>query len=180
MKPPKGPIYGLLAQFETPQEIMDAAHRAYQQGYRKMDAYTPFPIEGLGEAIGFRKNYVPLVCLVGGLSGTATAYILQYWINTIAYPLNVAGRPWHSWPSFIIVTFELTVLFAGLSAFFGCLAMNGLPLPYHPVFNVPSFVAASRDRFFLCIESRDPSFDPQQTRAFLQSLSPSEVVEVPH
>ena len=173
-------VYGLMAEFETPTDVVLAATRAHAAGYRKMDAYSPFPVKGLSEAIGFHKDQVALVCLVGGLLGMLTAYILQYWINVIAYPLNVAGKPFHSWPSFIIVTFELTILFGGLSAGFGMLALNGLPMPYHPVFNVPEFAAASRDRFFLCIESADPNFDMSGTRNFLAELGPRTVTEVPY
>ncbi|HEY5163321.1 MAG TPA: DUF3341 domain-containing protein [Terriglobales bacterium] len=182
MKPAmtKPPIYGLIAEFDTPTEIVVAARKAHAEGYRHLDAYSPFPVEGLAESIGFRRNRVALVCLVGGLLGLASAYILQYWINTIAYPLNIGGRPFHSWPSFIIVTFELTILFAGLSAAVGMIIMNGLPLPYHPVFNVPSFSAASRDKFFLCIEAVDPRFDRETTHAFLSSLDPRAITEVPH
>jgi hypothetical protein len=176
----KAPIYGLIAEFDTPTEIVVAARKAYAEGYRRMDAYSPFPVEGLSEAIGFHKDSVALVCLIGGLLGLATAYVLQYWINVIAYPVNVGGRPFHSWPSFIIVTFEMTVLFGGLAAAFGMLAMNGLPMPYHPVFNVPSFTAASRDKFFLCIEAADPKFDRDTTYRFLASLDPRAVTEVPH
>ncbi|HWR14309.1 MAG TPA: DUF3341 domain-containing protein [Terriglobales bacterium] len=174
------PVYGLMAEFETPTDILTAATKAYAAGYRKMDAYSPQPVHGLAEAIGFEKNRVALVCLAGGLLGMATAYGLQYWINSIAYPLNIAGRPFHSWPSFIIVTFELTILFGGLAAGIGMLAMNGLPTPYHPVFNVPQFARVSRDKFFLCIESADPSFDMADTRAFLESLGPASVAEVPY
>jgi len=176
----KAPIYGLIAEFDTPTEIVVAARKTYAEGYRRMDAYSPFPVDGLSEAIGFHKDSVALVCLIGGLLGLATAYVLQYWINVIAYPMNVGGRPFHSWPSFIIVTFEMTVLFGGLSAAFGMLAMNGLPMPYHPVFNVPSFTAASRDKFFLCIESSDPKFDRDTTYRFLAGLEPRAITEVPH
>jgi hypothetical protein len=174
------PIYGLLAEFDTPTEIVLAARRAHEEGYRHLDAYSPFPVEGLAESIGFRKNRVALVCLIGGLLGLATAYVLQYWINYIAYPLNIGGRPFHSWPSFIIVTFELTILFGGLAAALGMIVMNGLPLPYHPVFNVPSFSAASSNKFFLCIEAADPKFDRQSTFAFLSTLDPTAITEVPH
>jgi hypothetical protein len=178
MKP--HPIYGLMAEFDTPTQIVVAARHAYAAGYRRLDAYSPFPVEGLSEAIGFHKNRVPLVVLIGGLLGALTAYVLQYWINVIDYPLNIGGRPFHSWPSFIIVTFELTILFAGLSAVLGMLAMNGLPMPYHPVFNVPSFALATRDRFFLCIEATDPKFDLTSTREFLAGLNPRSISEVPH
>jgi hypothetical protein len=145
-----------------------------------MDAYSPFPVEELAEALGFHKTRVPMIVLVGGLLGLATAYVLQWWINTIAYPVNVGGRPLHSWPAFIVPTFELTILFAGLAAFFGMLGLNGLPLPYHPVFNVESFTGVTRDKFFLCIESTDPRFDRELTYQFLASLNPREVAEVPH
>src|SRR5512146_2793484 len=174
------PVYGFLAEFETPTQLVEATRRAHAAGYRKMDAYSPFPIEEVAEALDYHKTRVPLITLVGGLLGGAGAYLLQWWINTIAYPLNVAGRPFHSWPSFIIVTFEMTVLFAGLAALFGMLAMNGLPMPYHPLFNVPRFAMATRDRFFLCIEAADPKFDPDGTRAFLASLNPhGAILEVP-
>lgn len=173
-------VYGLMAEFETPTDILKAAQEAYAEGYRKMDAYSPQPVHGLSEAIGFPKDRVALVCLVGGLLGLLTAYLLQYWINVIAYPLNIGGRPFHSWPAFIIVTFELTILFGGLAAAFGMLAMNGLPMPYHPVFNVPQFAYVTRDRFFLCIESADPKFDMNTTRSFLESLGPNSVAEVPY
>ncbi len=174
------PIYGLMAEFDTPTEIVIAARKAYAEGYRKMDAYSPFPVEGLSEAVGFHKDSVALLCLVGGLLGAATAYVLQYWINVSSYPLNVGGRPFHAWPSFIIVTFEMTVLFGGLAAGIGMLAMNGLPLPYHPVFNVPAFAAASRDKFFLCIEAADPMFDVESTYRFLATLDAKVITEVPH
>ena len=178
--PIQPPIYGLLAEFETPTQVVVAARKAHGEGYRRMDAYSPFPVAGLAEAVGFKHNRVALVCLVGGLCGLATAYLLQYWINTIAYPLNIGGRPFHSWPSFIVVTFELTILFGGLSAAIGMLVMNGLPLPYHPIFNVPGFSAVTRDKFFLCIEAADPRFDRERTFAFLSSLEPSAITEVPH
>lgn len=174
------PVYGLMAEFETPTEILVAAQKAYAEGYRKMDAYSPQPVHGLAEAIGFEKNRVALVCLCGGILGLLTAYVLQYWINLIAYPLNIGGRPFHSWPSFIIVTFELTILFGGLSAAIGMLAMNGLPMPYHPVFNVPEFASVTRDRFFLCIEAIDPKFDMAGTRSFLQGLGAHSIAEVPY
>ena len=174
------PIYGLVAEFDTPTEIVAAARKAHEEGYRKMDAYSPFPVEGLSEAIGFHKDSVALICLVGGILGLATAYVMQYWINVISYPVNVGGRPLHSWPAFIVVCFEMTVLFGGLAAAFGMLAMNGLPMPYHPLFNVPSFSFASRDKFFLCIEAADPKFDREATYKFLSSLAPRTITEVPH
>ena len=176
----KPPIYGLVAEFDTPTEIVVAARKAREEGYRKMDAYSPFPVEGLSEAIGFHRDSVALICLVGGILGLATAYMLQYWINVISYPVNVGGRPLHSWPAFIVVCFEMTVLFGGLAAAFGMLAMNGLPMPYHPLFNVPSFSFASRDKFFLCIEAADPKFERESTYMFLASLEPRTITEVPH
>ena len=143
-----------------------------------MDSYTPFPIHGLSDAMGFRPTKLPLVVLAGGLIGCVSALGMMWYSTTIHYPLNVGGRPFASWPAFIPITFELTVLFASLSAVFGMLGMNGLPMPYHPVFNAPRFAFASRDRFFLCIEARDPKFDRMSARSFLESLGAKDVVEV--
>jgi|SRR5581483_6830884 len=173
------PIYGVLAEFDSPTDLVDAARRTYNAGYKKIDAYSPFPIEELAEAIGFTKNGVPLVVLVGGLLGCVGGYALQYWIAAINYPINVGGRPYNSWPAFIVVTFEMTILFAGLAAVFGMLALNGLPMPHHPVFNVPRFVFATKDRFFLIIFSSDVKYDPVETRRFLESLDPRSISEVP-
>jgi len=175
-----GPVWGLMAEFDTPAALLKATRSAYGQGYRRMDAYSPFPVHGLDKALGLKKDRVAMVCLIGGILGGGGAYLLQWWINTSAYPLNIGGRPLHSWPAFIIVTFEMTVLFAGIFAFVGMLAMNKLPMPYHPVFNVDRFAAASRDRFYLCIEANDPQFQLEQTRQFLSSLNPHVVVEVPN
>ena len=174
------PIYGLLAEFDTPTELVVAARRAYEEGFRRMDAYSPFPIEELAEAIGMHSDRVPLVVLVGGILGGLGGYMLQYWINVISYPINVGGRPLHSWPAFIPVTFEMTILFAGLAGAFGMLALNGLPMPFHPLFNSSRFAFATRDRFFLCIEATDPKFDLVGVRTFLESLNPRSVSEVPH
>jgi hypothetical protein len=171
-------LYGIIAQFESPGDLLAAAQRAYAEGYRKMDAYTPMPIHGLAEAIGFRRNYLPLLVLIGGLFGCGAAYLMLWSIETIVYPLNVGGKPFNSWPAFIPITFETTVLFAALAAVFGMLALNGLPTPYHPVFNVPSFALASNDRFFLCIEANDPKFDYEATRSFLESQHSREVSDV--
>ena len=171
-------LWGLLAEFERPEELVQAATRAREAGYRKMDSYTPFPIHGLSDAMGFRPTKLPLVVLAGGLIGCVSALGMMWYSTTIHYPLNVGGRPFASWPAFIPITFELTVLFASLSAVFGMLGMNGLPMPYHPVFNAPRFAFASRDRFFLCIETRDPGFDLETTRAFLSRLGAREVVVV--
>src|SRR3954451_3083122 len=173
-------IYGLMAEFDNVNDAITAGRRTYSAGYRKLDAYSPFPVEELSEAIGFHKNGIALVCLIGGLLGCTAAYTLQWWINTISYPINIGGGPLHSWPSFVIVTFEMTILFSGLSAVFGMLALNGLPMPYHPVFNVPRFELASTDRFFLCIEATDPKFDREKTAEFLKSFHPREVNEVAH
>ena len=173
------PIYGMLAEFDSPTDLVDAARRTYGAGYKKIDAYSPFPIDELADAIGFHKNGVPLVVLVGGLLGCAGGYVLQYWIAAINYPINIGGRPYNSWPAFIVVTFEMTILFAGLAAVFGMLALNGLPMPHHPVFNVPRFALATRDRFFLIIFSSDVKYDPVDTRRFLESLEPRSISEVP-
>lgn len=173
------PIYGLMAEFDTPDALVAAARRAHAEGYRKMDAYTPFPVEGLAEALGLGYPWsVSLIVLIGGIVGGVGGYLLAYYVSVISYPLNIGGRPLNSWPAFIPVTFETTVLIAALSAFLGLLALNGLPMPYHPVFNVPSFAMASRDRFFLCIEATDPKFDRAATRGFLQSLATREVCDV--
>lgn len=177
MKDPR--IYGLMAEFDTVDEVITAARKVYGAGYRKIDAYSPFPLEELSEAIGFHRNGVALICLIGGLLGGTAAYVLQWWINTHGYPINIGGRPFHSWPAFIVVTFEMTILFAGLSAVFGMLALNGLPQPYHPVFNVPQFDAASKDKFFIVIFASDKKYDLESTREFLESLAPTSVAEVP-
>ena len=172
------PMYGLMAEFETPNALVAATERAHREGYRRMDAYSPFPIEELHEALGSHHTKLPLIVLIGGLVGCLGGYALQYWASAIAYPLNVAGKPLHSWPAFIPVTFECTILVAALSAVLGMLALNGLPQPYHPVFNVPRFALASRNRFFLCIESNDPKFELEATRRFLETLNPREVSAV--
>jgi len=171
-------IYGLLAEFEDPTALVAAAHRAHSEGYRCMDGYSPFPIEELHEALGSHHTRLPLVVLIGGILGGSGGYVLQYWASAIAYPINVGGKPFHSWPAFIPVTFECTILGAALFAVLGMLALNGLPQPYHPVFNVPRFALASRNRFFLCIEARDPKFDLEGTRRFLETLEPREVTTV--
>lgn len=172
-------VYGLIAEFDNVNDAVIAARRTYAAGYRKLDAYSPFPVEELSEAIGFHKNGVALICLIGGLLGGTAAFTLQWWINTISYPVNIGGRPLNSWPSFIIVTFEMTILFSGLSAVFGMLALNGLPMPYHPVFNVPRFELASKDRFFLIVFSSDKNYDAIRTRQFLEGLNPISIAEVP-
>jgi hypothetical protein len=173
------PIYGLMAEFDSPTELVVAARKTYAAGYKKIDAYSPFPVEELAEAIGFRHNGVPAVVLVGGILGCLSGYLLQWWISVVSYPVNVGGRPYHSAPAFIVVTFEMTILCAVLAAVFGMLALNGLPMPYHPVFNVPRFRFATKDRFFLIVFSSDPKYTSTGTRAFLESLAPRSISEVP-
>jgi hypothetical protein len=174
------PIYGLIAEFETAEQILEATRRAREQGYRRMDAYTPYPVEGLAIELGLERTRVPMVVLIGGIVGAAAGYFMQYWAMAIDYPLNVGGKPYNSWPAFIPITFELMVLVAAFAAILGMFFLNGLPQPYHPVFNVPRFARASQDRFFLCIEATDLRFDPVRTRTFLEGLRPSdEVWEVP-
>jgi len=172
------PLYGLLAEFDSPDTLLEAADRTHEAGYTKIDAFTPFPVEGLADAIGFHKTQVPLIVLIGGVIGCAGGFILQYYPNVIGYPLNIGGRPHYSWPSFIPIMFEMTILCAALSAVFGMLALNGLPTPYHPVFNVTQFALASRSRFFLCIKARDPKFQRDRTREFLVSLKAREVFDI--
>ena len=171
-------IYGLMAEFDDPGALVTAAQRARQDGYSCMDGYAPYPIEELHHALGSPTTRLPLVVLVGSLLGCGGGYAMQYWMSAVAYPLNIGGKPLHSWPAFIPVTFECTILAAALSAVLGMLALNGLPQPYHPVFNVPRFALASRNRFFLCIEAADPKFDLEQTRRFLETLNPREVSTV--
>ena len=173
------PVYGLLAEFEHPEQLLAAAERAHAEGFRKMDAYTPFPVHGLSEAVGFHRTRLPLIVLLGGLAGAATGFGMQYYFSVIDYPMNIGGRPLNSWPYFIIITFELTILFAGFAAVLGMLGLNGLPQPYHPLFNMPNFELASKTHFFLCIESKDPKFDLEQTRRFLETLKPNRIDIVP-
>jgi len=171
---PEAP-YGVMAEFATPAELLRAAGRLRARGYRNIEAYSPFPIHDLFEAMHIRDKRVSLLVLLGGLTGMLTGLGLQIWVSAVAYPLNIAGRPYISWPMFIPVTFELTILFAAFAAVFGMFALNGLPMPYHPVFNVPRFALASRNRLFLCIEAKDAKFDLERTRAFLETLDPREV-----
>ncbi len=176
---PEPSIHGLAAEFAGHEDLLAAARSARDAGYRCMDAYTPFPIEGLPRALGRKQSRLPLIVLLGGILGGSGGYFMQWYANVVSYPLNIGGRPMNSWPSFIPITFELTVLCAALSAFFGAMAMNKLPQPYHPIFHAPNFERASVDRFFLCIEARDETFDPVKTRRFLEGLQPLAVSEVP-
>lgn len=171
-------VYGLMAEFSDPGALVTAARKAREAGYVRLDAYTPYPIEELDEALHIRHTRLPLIVLIGGILGGLAGFTLQYWTSVIDYPINVGGRPLFSWPSFIPVTFECTILGAGLSAVLGMLGLNGLPQPYHPVFNVPRFALASRDRFFLCVEATDPKFDIDDTWSFLSRLQPRQVSQV--
>ena len=173
-------IYGLMAEFASPEELLAATRGAYEHGYRMMEAYTPFPIEGLAGALGYERNRVAGVVLTGGIVGGFLGFFMQWYSAVIDYPINVGGRPLNSWPAFIPITFEMTVLGAALAAVVGMLAMNGLPRPHHPVFNVPGFVLASNDRFFLSIQARDPQFDLEAARHILVEFRPREISVVNH
>jgi hypothetical protein len=172
-------MFGMIAEFDTAEQLLAAGQRAHDAGFRRLDAYSPFPIEGLDEALGFRGNAIPLVGLFGGIAGAITGYGLQFWVHTSALPINVGGRPLNSWPMFVPVTFELAVLFSALSMLVALFVLNGHPEPYHPVFNVAEFARASRDRFFLCIQSDDRLYDAARTREFLHGLGAREVADVP-
>jgi hypothetical protein len=174
-----GFLYGLMAEFEDTAQLLDATRRARDEGYQSMEAYTPFPVAGLSELLGVRGRRLPLIVLGGGLVGAGGGLFLQWYPAVIDYPWNVGGRPFASWPNFIPIAFETTILLAAVSAVLGMLWLNGLPEPYHPVFNVPQFELASHDRFFLVIEATDPHFDRQQTREFLLGLGAASVAEVP-
>jgi len=174
----KRPLYGLMAEFDNPEDLLAAARRAHEAGYRRMDAFSPLPVEGLMEALGYHERGLARLVLIGGLIGCFGGFFLQYYPNVIGFPLNIGGRPFNSWPSFIPITFEMTVLAAALTTVLGMLALNGLPMPYHPVFNHPRFELATRDRFFLCVEARDPKFELRKTREFLAALKAREVAEI--
>jgi hypothetical protein len=171
-------LYGLLAEFHAPEEIVKAAAAVYAAGYRKVDAYTPYPMEDVLDALHLHHTHVPKLALAGGLLGLVGGWGLQYWASVIEYPMNIGGRPVNAWPAFVVPSFETTVLCAAFATVIGMLLLNGFPQPYHPVFNVKSFATASRDRFFLCVESRDPKFEAQKTRELLKGLGAYEVSEV--
>ena len=171
-------LFGVMGEFSTPEDLLAATNKVREAGYKHIEAYTPFPVEGLAEAVGFKWTAVPLLTLLGGIAGGMGGFGLEYWVAAITYPQNIGGRPLNSWVAFIPVTFEMTVLGASLVAAISMLALNKLPQPYHPVFNVPRFALASRNRFFLCIEARDPKFDLEATRTFLETLNPREVSTV--
>ena len=173
------PVYGVVAEFDTPTAVVAAAHKTHEAGYTRFEAYSPYPIEELVEAVGHPRTRLPMVVFIGGLIGCLTGYLLQYFTAVVTYPLNIGGRPLHSWPAFVPVTFECTILGAALSAVFGMLARNGLPMPYHPLFHIPRFARASRDLFFLCIQARDLKFDAAAVAQFLRTLGPADVQEVP-
>ncbi|MFN8220071.1 MAG: DUF3341 domain-containing protein [Fimbriimonadales bacterium] len=174
----KNPVFGISAEFESPDDLIHAAEKATEAGYTKVEAYTPFPVHGLTEAMNFDEAKVPWMIFIAGCLGGISGFALETWVSTSAYPLNVGGRPLFSWPSFIPVIFECTVLFAGLTAFFGTLAINGLPKPHNPMFGAENFERASQDRFFLCIESHDPQFDVEETTKFMNTLGAANVSQV--
>lgn len=171
-------LYGLVAEFETAGELLAATGKAREAGYTKLDAHSPLPIHGMEEAIGQSYTRLPFIVFVGGLMGGTGGYLLQYWTAVIDYPIAIGGKGLHSWPAFIPVTFECTILFAAFTAVIGMIAMNGLPRPHHPVFETPNFERASQDRFFLAIEAEDPKYETGSTRQFLEELNPHAVSEV--
>jgi len=175
---PSGELYGIMAEFSSPEALLRAARESRAAGYRELDAFTPYPIEELSHELGHHRSRLPLIVLVGGILGAVGGFALQYWTSVIDYPLNVGGRPFNSWPAFIVPTFETTILAAALFAVLGMFFLNGLPMPHHPVFNLPRFALASRDRYFLVVKVKDPLFDRGATRKFLEGLEPSEVAEV--
>lgn len=178
MKADQPALYGLLGEFKDPESLLAAAEKAHARGYRAVEAYSPMPIHGLAEALGFRKNGVPLIVLGGGIAGAFTGFMMQFIATVLHYPQNIGGRPLFSWPSYTPVAYECTILFAAFSAVIGMIILNKLPMPYHPLFNVDSFSKASQDGFFLCVESTDPLFNTNDTTAFLKQIGALEVSEV--
>lgn len=175
---PVSPLYGVMAEFDNPSHLVAAARRTYDAGYRRINGYSPYPIEELWEAIGFHRTGLPIIVLIGGIIGGLGGFLMQYYLSVFDYPLNVGGKPFNSWPAFIPITFEMTILCAALAAVFGMLALNKLPQPYHPVFNAPNFALATRDHFFLVIEANDPHYDHDEVVKFMKSLEPKEVTDV--
>jgi hypothetical protein len=171
-------IYGVIAEYDTPEQVLSAAKAAHRAGYQKMDAYTPHPVEGLDDALGMQPTRLGFVVLAMGLVGMVTGYFMQWYSMNIFYPLNIGGRPLHDWPTYVVITFELTVLLSAFTAGLFMLARNGLPRPYHPVFNTPGFERATRDGYYLCIESEDPTFDLKRVQSFFQGTTPVSVHEV--
>jgi ActD protein len=171
-------LYGLLAEFDTPTELVEGARKLREEGYTKTDAFSPFPLHEIDEALGIRRSILPVLVFFGGITGLLTGLSLQIFVHYIDYPMNIGGRPFLSFPSFIPPTYELTILLAGFTAVFGMLFLNGLPRPYHPVFNVPRFALATREKFFLLVETEDPKFEYDKTRGFMESLKPQEVFDV--
>ena len=171
-------LYGLLAEFDSPTAIVNAARRAREAGYVKLDAYTPFPIHELDAALKLPRTILPWLVFAGGLTGLLGGFAMQSWMSAVDYPLNIGGRPLASWPAFVVPSYEMTILFASITAVVGMIALNGLPMPYHPLFNAPNFSHASADRFFLCIETKDANFDAAGTRQFLEELHPLGVTDV--
>lgn len=172
------PLYGIVAEFDTPEAVTEAANRAREAGYKAMDAYTPFPVEGLDHALGMTNTRLGWVVLWMGITGGLLGFFMQWYANVIFYPLNIGGKPLNAWPNFIVITFECTILFAAFTAGLFMLARNGLPRPYHSIFNTPNFETATRDHFFLCIEATDTQFDVTQTRSFMDTLGALRVSEV--
>ena len=173
------PIYGLMAEFASADRLVAAARHARESGHARIEAYSPFPIEGLDDAVGFPGSRVPLATLIGGFVGGAGGFFLQWYAAVVDYPINIGGRPTNSWPAFIPITFEMTVLFAALTAVVTMIVANGLPRLRHPVFNVREFELSTRNRFFLCLRADAPKFDESQARHFLERLEPLKIVEVP-
>ena len=177
-RPVSPSLYGVMAEFDNPSHLVAAAQRTYEAGYRRINGYSPYPIEELWEAIGFHRTGLPIIVLIGGIIGGLGGFLMQYYLSVFEYPLNVGGKPFNSWPAFIPITFETTILCAALAAVCGMLALNKLPQPYHPVFNAPNFKLATRDHFFLVIEANDPRYDHDEVVEFLRSLEPKEVTDV--